>query len=99
VVHRNTRPVETVITPVWDLPGYQKAELPGQDFASSEQAQPAIEPASRREAIPMPSAPQSAVTQKPPVPELSGPASVTATPDYAPEEAVSSWHVNATTRG
>jgi type IV secretion system protein VirD4 len=54
VVHRNTRPVETVITPVWDLPGYRRADLPGQEFPGQmAQAQPAIA-APRREAIPVP---------------------------------------------
>jgi len=97
VIHRNTRPVEAVMTPVWDLPGYRQAELPGQDAAARGQVQPAIA-APRREPIPMPPAPPSAVTQKPPVPALSGSGSATATPDYAPEEAVPAWH-NATTRG
>jgi hypothetical protein len=94
IVHRNTRPVETVITPVWELPGYCKADLPGQESPVWEhgQAQPAIEPAPRREAIPMPPAPPRGVTQKPPVPALSGPEAVTPIPDYAPEEAVKSWH-------
>ena len=91
VVHRNTRPAETVVTPVWDLPGYRKADLPGQVYPGYGQAQPAIE-APRREAIPMPGAAPSAVAQQPPVPALAGPSAVTPVPDYAPEEAVPSWH-------
>jgi type IV secretory pathway TraG/TraD family ATPase VirD4 len=94
VVHRNTRPAETVITPVWDLPGYQRADLPAGDF-SMQQAQPAIT-APRREAIPMPAAAPRPVGQRNPVPELAGPASVTPVPDFAPEEAIP-WH--AVTRG
>ena len=95
VLHRNTRPVETVITPVWDLPGYQKAGLPGQDFPGREYEQAAIEAPPRREAIPMPGGQPCAVTAAIPHPALSGPESVTAVPDYAPEEAVKSWHATS----
>jgi type IV secretory pathway TraG/TraD family ATPase VirD4 len=71
VVHRNTRPVETVITPVWDLPGYRRADLPGQDPGRMQQAQPAIT-APRREAIPMPSAAADQVEPPATIPALAG---------------------------
>ena len=90
LVHRNTRPVEAVIKPVWDLPGYQQADLT-EAFSPYEVPQPAIE-AACREAIAMPPAPPSAVEAAVPVPALAGPSSVTPVPDYAPEEATPSWH-------
>jgi type IV secretion system protein VirD4 len=91
VVHRNTRPVEAVIKPVWDLPGYQKADL-AEAFSPYEVPMPAIT-SGRLGAIPMPPAPPSAVERAAPVPELSSPV---LTPGPC-EEAVPSWHDHAAT--
>lgn len=91
VLHRSTRPVIAAVTPVWDRPGYERAEA-GREAFRAEEPQPAIA-AARREAIPMPPAPPRPVAAPDPVPELAGPSAVTAVPDYAPEEAVPSWHM------
>jgi hypothetical protein len=53
VLHRNTRPAEAAVTPVWDRRGYQPAAPAPARPAPA--AVPAIE-APRREAIPMPPA-------------------------------------------
>lgn len=49
VLHRSTRPVEAVITPVWDRPGYERAEP-----ATRPAASPLAIGPPRRDAIPMP---------------------------------------------
>jgi type IV secretory pathway TraG/TraD family ATPase VirD4 len=90
VVHRNTRPFETVIVPVWDLPGYQRAEL-GQPLPWQQPRQAALAPG-RRQAIPMPPA-RPVVAAREPVPELSSPPILT--PVH--EEANLSWHDRAAT--
>jgi len=97
VLHRSTRAVFARVTPVWDRPGYQCADL-GEPAFTPQPAQASIG-SGRREAIAMPPAAPPAVTQQPPVPALSGPSDVTPVPDYAPEEAVPSWHDSTATRG
>ena len=56
LLHRSARPVQVTITPVWDRPGYQKADTTWTPpVAEAEPA--AIEAPPVREAIPMPGAP------------------------------------------
>jgi type IV secretion system protein VirD4 len=57
VLHRSTRPVEAVITPVWDRKGYERAET-GHGAFTLPAARPAIE-AARREPIALPAGPSA----------------------------------------
>ena len=50
VLHRNTRPAEVTVTPVWDRRGYEPAP-PATPAAGEERLAITV---SRREAIPMP---------------------------------------------
>jgi hypothetical protein len=97
VLHRSTRPVIAAVTPVWGRRGYERAGLGG-PASALQPAQTAIGPG-RREAIPMPPAPPAAIPRQDPAPALAGPAAVTPVPDYAPEEAVPSWHDRTATSG
>lgn len=74
VLHRTTRPVEAVITPVWERKGYDRAAT-GTGAFTLPAAQPAIE-APRREPIPLPPA-------RPAV-EDTKPASIPAIPEEVP---------------
>ena len=56
VLHRNTRPVEVTVTPVWDRPGYEPAE-PARALPAE---RPAIE-APHREPIALPYSPQEEI--------------------------------------
>jgi type IV secretory pathway TraG/TraD family ATPase VirD4 len=78
VLHRTTRPVEAVITPVWERRGYERAAT-GTGAFTLPAAQPAIE-APRREPIALPGAP--AIARAPQHPAL-----IPATPEEQP-----SWH-------
>jgi type IV secretion system protein VirD4 len=91
VLHRSTRAVFARVTPVWHRRGYQPADLTEPAF-TPRPAQLAIT-SGRREAIPVPPAPPSAVERAAPVPELSSPV---LTPGPC-EEAVPSWHDHAAT--
>ena len=58
LLHRSARPVQVTITPVWDRPGYQKADTTTWTALAAEAVEPeAIEASPVREAIPMPGAP------------------------------------------
>ena len=70
VLHRNARPVKVAVTPVWDRPGYRRAE-PGDFPAQLPVPQLALE-APRRGPVVMPGAPvPGAVTAPAPVPAIA----------------------------
>jgi type IV secretion system protein VirD4 len=81
VLHRNTKPVEVVVTPVWERRGYE----PVTPLSSLGHAEPLAIGPPHGEPIPMPAAAPAPVEAAPPVPQLIP------VPDYPHEEAVPSW--------
>lgn len=67
VVHRNSRPVQVTVTPVWDRPGYVKAP-PYTEPRPQQPARPALEGLRVNGAIPMPAAAPAAVQNTDPGP-------------------------------
>ena len=87
------KPILAAIPAIWERRGHVRADLSAPAFTP--QAGPLAITAGVREAIPMPPAGPPAVTAPDPVPALSGPSEAPdpiLIPDYAPEEAVPSWH-------
>ena len=81
VVHRNTRPVQVTVTPVWDRPGYVKAPPYADEPRPQQPARPALE-GRVNGAIPMPAAAPAPVQNTEPFFPVT---------DNQPTEAIASW--------